>query len=68
MEATGLIEKSNTQISSAEWGTFQYLSNEDEEVFYETMKGFIGIAYTPVACATKEEQGISYRFFLQCQG
>lgn len=44
------------------WSTYTALTPEDQKVFDEALKGFVGVKYTPKEVATQLVNGKNYRF------
>lgn len=44
------------------WTAYHQLTAEDQKVFNEAMKGFVGVKYTPIEVATQVVNGTNYRF------
>lgn len=44
------------------WTAYHPLTPEDQKVFDEAMKGFVGVKYTPNAVSTQVVNGTNYRF------
>jgi hypothetical protein len=49
------------------WSGFNFtITPEAREIFDAALKGFVGVQYTPLACATQVVAGINYCYL--CQG
>lgn len=44
------------------WTTYGPLTANDQKVWAEAMKGFVGVKYTPQSVATQLVAGTNYRF------
>ncbi|AXG75220.1 hypothetical protein DVK85_04160 [Flavobacterium arcticum] len=44
------------------WSAYHKLTPEDQKVFNEAMKGFVGVKYTPQSVSTQVVAGMNYRF------
>lgn len=44
------------------WTKFHTLDAEDQKVFDEAMRGFVGVKYSPEQVSTQVVNGINYRF------
>ncbi|GEN77348.1 hypothetical protein CHA01nite_30880 [Chryseobacterium hagamense] len=44
------------------WTKYHALTPEDQQVFDEAMKGFVGVKYTPQEVSTQVVNGTNYRF------
>lgn len=44
------------------WTKYHALTPEDQKVFDEAMKGFVGVKYTPKEVSTQVVNGTNYRF------
>ncbi|MDQ0595644.1 hypothetical protein QFZ37_004013 [Chryseobacterium ginsenosidimutans] len=44
------------------WTAYHPLTQEDQKVFDEAMRGFVGVKYTPNSVSTQVVNGINYRF------
>jgi hypothetical protein len=44
------------------WTAYHPLTAEDQKVWAEAMKGFVGVKYTPQTVATQLVAGTNYRF------
>lgn len=44
------------------WTKYHNLTPEDQKVFDEAMKGFVGVKYTPKEVSTQVVNGTNYRF------
>lgn len=50
-----------TQVPGG-WTAYHKLTPEDQRVFDEAMKGFVGVKYTPISVSTQVVAGMNYRF------
>jgi len=44
------------------WTAYHKLTPNDQKVFDEALKGFVGVKYTPQAVSTQLVAGMNYRF------
>lgn len=44
------------------WSAYHKLTPQDQKVFDEAMKGFVGVKYTPISVSTQVVAGMNYRF------
>ena len=44
------------------WTVYHALTPQDQKVFDEAMRGFVGVKYTPQLVATQLVNGTNYRF------
>jgi hypothetical protein len=44
------------------WTPYHKLTNEDQHVFDQAMKDFVGVKYTPLTVSTQLVAGMNYRF------
>ncbi len=49
------------------WAEQRPLTKEDQAVFDEAMKGFVGVGYKPKSVATQVVAGVNYRFICDAQ-
>ena len=49
-------------LNVGEWTKYHALTPEDQQVWDEAMKGFVGVKYTPETVATQLVNGTNYRF------
>jgi hypothetical protein len=52
----------NSQPLVGGWSPYHKLTPEDQKVFDEALKGFVGVKYTPNAVSTQVVAGMNYRF------
>jgi len=52
----------NNQPMVGGWSTYHNLTPQDQQVFNEAMKGFVGVKYTPNTVSTQVVAGMNYRF------
>lgn len=51
-----------TQELLGGWTKYHTLTSEDQQVFNEAMRGFVGVKYTPQEVSTQLVNGTNYRF------
>ncbi|WP_418263801.1 hypothetical protein [Flavobacterium faecale] len=44
------------------WSAFHALTPQDQEIFNQALKGFVGVSYTPTAVSTQIVAGTNYRY------
>ena len=44
------------------WTAYRALTPQDQKVFDEAMRGFVGVKYTPQLVSTQVVNGINYRY------
>lgn len=55
-----MTEQKETLVGG--WTAFHPLTPEDQKVFDEAMKGFVGVIYTPFEVSTQLVNGTNYRY------
>lgn len=55
-------QETATQTVVGGWSTYKPLTPNDQKVFAEALKGFLGVNYKPTSVATQIVAGINYRF------
>lgn len=53
---------SEQEVLLGGWTKYHSLTAEDQEVFVEAMRGFVGVKYAPTEVATQLVNGTNYRF------
>ena len=52
----------NQQPIVGGWSPYHKLTAQDQQVFNEALKGFVGVKYTPETVSTQIVAGTNYRF------
>jgi hypothetical protein len=53
---------SEQEVLLGGWTKYHPLTAEDQKVFEEAMRGFVGVKYAPTEVATQVVNGTNYRF------
>lgn len=51
-----------SEVSVGGWSPYHPLTAQNQEVFDQAMKGFVGVKYTPNTVSTQVVAGTNYRF------
>ncbi|UQB67421.1 hypothetical protein [Epilithonimonas zeae] len=50
------------ELTVGGWTAFHSLTSEEQQVFSEALRGFVGVKYTPTEVSTQLVNGTNYRY------